>query len=184
MSAVSKVKASKSKTFADNALRFVEVNGEAAAHAPRQEGGLMFKRLFLALCLSMLAAPIAQADVDMCNKTSSTLNFAIASWVSEPYDTNQVSGWFVLAPGTCSTLWGGDYTGRSVYSYAFFTNGEDYIATDEYFASICVPLDGSKFTRRGSWKLLQSCDGLGGWGKKPFFESKVTSSKFTINFNP
>jgi uncharacterized membrane protein len=132
-----------------------------------------------ATLLSATLSGQAMADVEVCNKTSVGMDFAIASWVAKPEETNQVQGWYSVDSDACRKLWTGDYSGTSVYIYASFHDGVEWREENEY-ALVCVRSDGEKFDRRGTWPELQSCPS--GWDARRFYESKVTAPEQRINY--
>jgi uncharacterized membrane protein len=138
-------------------------------------------RLFLlSTLLYVFGSASALADVQFCNKTSDTLDFASAARVTSPYETQQASGWFRISPGKCRTIWSGDYTGEQIYFHVNypFRKAEWRQAGDSF--TFCMKYDA--FIRYGTWHQLQFSCPSGYFSEYYWYANTVTSSDFTSNF--
>jgi uncharacterized membrane protein len=108
--------------------------------------------------LALLAfTPPAQADLKLCNMTSSRIGVAIGykdseGWVSE--------GWWNVAAQDCEILLKGDLIARFYYVHAV-----DYDRGGEWSGEAFMCTDDKAFTIKG----VQDCEGRG-YAKTGFFE--------------
>jgi len=102
-------------------------------------------------------APVAQADLKLCNMTTSRIGVAIGykdndGWVSE--------GWWNVAQQDCEILLKGDLIARFYYVHAV-----DYDRGGEWSGDAFMCTDDKAFTIRG----VQDCEGRG-YSRTGFFE--------------
>lgn len=137
--------------------------------------------IVLALAMMLATTGVASADVQICNKTSySTLSMAVVGNVTTPYRTKVAAGWWNIDSGTCKVVLEGNYTGDTVYYFAYFGNIDNLWIEDRDYAPVCVPADASKFTRYGSARDLQPpCPS--GYIARNFYAIEVDAPTFTIN---
>ena len=100
-----------------------------------------FLRASIALLLLFASHAPALADFRVCNKTRSLINLAIGTNAGDEFATE---GWWVVTPGSCSTLVRGALTGRYVYLYATDIEGDDVL---KGAVSMCI--DRGKFRAYG-----------------------------------
>jgi uncharacterized membrane protein len=118
----------------------------------------------------------ARADVTLCNYTGGLLQFAVAHPVTQPYETNFISGWTQLKNNKCVTA----VVGKLSQSFPFYFLTADANA-DVYRPKgvdrgydFCVTTE--PFERRGSWNKLQTnCPS--GWFKIDFNGVEVAANK-------
>ncbi len=121
------------------------------------------RRYFQPSCAAVFAfalaafAPAAQADLKLCNMTSSRIGVAIGykdseGWVSE--------GWWNVAAQDCEILLKGDLIARFYYVHAV-----DYDRGGEWSGEAIMCTDDKAFTIRG----VQDCEGRG-FQRTGFFE--------------
>lgn len=103
-------------------------------------------RLVLSLVFLALMAPIAHADLIVCNRTDARVGVAIGyrdtnSTAPDPWVTE---GWWNLTPDTCRPLMRGPLNARYYYVYGFnYMTGSEW--TDRF--EMCTQAD--SFTIRG-----------------------------------
>ena len=139
----------------------------------------MIRVLLLAMAAAF-AGNAALADVTFCNRTNSRLQYAIAAPIATPYRTNEINGWFMLAPSQCRTFLIGNYKGQLLHYYVHYRDSNRrWGQTDSYVYKFCVTT--SRFTRRGTWDQLQfQCPR--GWFQLDFYRITVPSENYTLNF--
>lgn len=142
-----------------------------------------FKWISAMLLLSIFGSSAASADVTMCNRSGGLLQIALAYPVTQPYETNEISGWHQLQNGKCKTMING-YLGVA-YELYYFMVTEDFKVYQPDGAeggfTFCVTSEA--FTRRGTWRKLQtSCPS--DWVSRDFFKHDVTGPDLTITIYP
>jgi uncharacterized membrane protein len=141
--------------------------------------------LIMSLLLTawVLSSSSAQADVTLCNKSGGLLQIAIASPITEPYETNEISGWHQLRNGRCKTVING-YLGYKYDLYYFMVTDDFKVyQPDGAEGGYTFCITGEAFTRRGTWNRLQTkCPQ--GWVSRDFYKHTVKGPDLTITINP
>lgn len=131
--------------------------------------------------LFLMGSAAAQADVTLCNKSSRKLQAVVAYPVSIPYLTKEISGWYIMNPGQCSTPVVGNWSVTTPFYFhiEYYDTANLYRPegeTDEY--ELCVIRE--IFVRRGSWDQLQVCPPR--YYLTTFFQTHVPPEGSTLNF--
>lgn len=143
----------------------------------------LFKWISVLFALSMFGSSAASADVTMCNKTGGLLQIALAYPITQPYETNEITGWHQIKNGKCKTMISG-YLGTE-YELYYFMVTEDFKVYQPEGAeggyTFCVT--GEAFTRRGSWSKLQTTCPTD-WVSRDFYKHVVNTPDLTITIYP
>jgi uncharacterized membrane protein len=114
--------------------------------------------------LSVLASSAAQADLKLCNSTSSRVGVAIGYRDQEGWATE---GWWNIASQTCETLLKGAVPSRFIYVHAL-----DYDRGGEWAGENYMCTDDKSFAIRG----VQDCQKRG-FNRTGFFEVDTGASQ-------
>jgi uncharacterized membrane protein len=128
---------------------------------------LVFRRsivAILAMAALMAGAASAQADLKLCNTTSSRIGVAIGYRDSTGWTTE---GWWNIAAQTCETLYKGTLSSKFYYIHAI-----DYDRGGEWAGKSAMCTSDKMFTIRG----VQDC-ARRGYKNTGFFEVDTQDSK-------
>lgn len=114
--------------------------------------------------LGMAIAGPAAADVELCNETKA-LRYQVVLGYYDPAPKSWVSqGWFVLAPGKCTTVHTGPIAQGAIYLYADYfipTRETGNLWTDIAMAAVVADSAGSISGEFGLCSLKQAFEILG-----------------------
>jgi uncharacterized membrane protein len=106
---------------------------------PTEKGGAMklLRRCgtFVILCAasSLFALQPAQADLRVCNKTTSRVGIAIGYKAQQDWTTE---GWWTVGSDSCATLLAGPLSGRYYYMYAVdYDQGGEWSGDSAFFCT-------------------------------------------------
>ena len=125
------------------------------------------ERLFAAallLCVPLLGATAAQADLRLCNMTTSRVGVAIGYRMKEAWRSE---GWWNVKPKGCETLVNGNLSSRYYYIYA-----QDYDRGGEWSGTSVLCTQDRQFTIDGVEDCLAR-----GFDRMKFFEVDTGEQK-------
>jgi uncharacterized membrane protein len=118
----------------------------------------------LAMATLMMGTQVAQADLKLCNTTSSRIGVAIGYRDATGWTTE---GWWNIASQTCETLYKGTLSSKFYYIHAI-----DYDRGGEWAGKSFMCTNDKMFTIRG----VQDCSRRG-YKNTGFFEVDTQDSK-------